>query len=50
MKVKTKEKSGSVKVDPAVLKDVKFVCLRDDINIQDFVTNTLKAAVKRLIK
>lgn len=48
MKVKKKERSGSVKIDPAVLKDVKFVCLRDDVNIQDFVTETLKAAVKRI--
>lgn len=48
MKVKTKAKSGSVKIDPSVLKDAKAVCVRDDVNIQDFVTEAVKEKVKKV--
>jgi hypothetical protein len=48
MKVRTKPRSGSVKIDPEVLRDIKAVCVRDDINIKDFINDTLKVAVKKL--
>lgn len=45
--MKTKEKSGSVKVDPVVLKEAKVICVRDEVNIKDFVTDAIKDKIKK---
>lgn len=42
MKVKTKPKSGSLKVDPAVLKEAKLICVRDELNIYEYATEALR--------
>lgn len=45
--MKTKEKSGSVKVDPVVLKEAKVICVRTEVNIKDFVTDAIKEKIKK---
>jgi hypothetical protein len=48
MKVKIKEKTGAIRIDPALLKEVKFVCVRDETNIKDFVADAIKDRLKKI--
>jgi hypothetical protein len=48
MKVKSKEKTGAIRVDPVLLKEVKLICVRDEVNIKDFVADAIKDRIKKV--
>ena len=48
MKAKTKPKTGALRVDPELLKEVKTVCVRDEMAIKDFVSEALKDRLKKV--
>lgn len=35
-------KSGSVKIDPKVLLDAKKICFQEEINISEYITESVK--------
>lgn len=49
-KIKSPEKSGSVRIAPPVLVDAKIVCAKKGILIQDYVSESVRKENEKNLK